>query len=131
MARLPWAQNQPVSLANNDPKKIEAASCHFRSLQTKPASRTKLQQNNTLYQQQRHFPIARNLKSRLVCYPTTLYSILPLATVVTVRNYIFIGITAVGLATTVIALLEFLLSLRLRHAERFEAMVSRRILING
>ncbi len=42
-----------------------------------------------------------------------------LGTVVTVRNYIFIGITAVGLATCVIALLVFLLSLRLREGERF------------
>lgn len=42
-----------------------------------------------------------------------------LDTVFTVRNYIIIGIAAVAIATFVIALLVFLLSLRLRQGERF------------
>jgi putative ABC transport system permease protein len=42
-----------------------------------------------------------------------------LDTVFTVRNYIIIGIAAIAVATAIIALLVFLLSLRLRQGERF------------
>lgn len=42
-----------------------------------------------------------------------------LATVFTVRDYIFVGIAVVAAATTIIALLVFFLSLRLRQGERF------------
>lgn len=41
-----------------------------------------------------------------------------LETVFTVRNYIVVGIAAVGIATAVISMMVFLLSLRLRRGER-------------
>ena len=42
-----------------------------------------------------------------------------LDTVFTVRDYIVVGIAVIGIATAVIALLVFYLSLRLRQGERF------------
>jgi putative ABC transport system permease protein len=42
-----------------------------------------------------------------------------LDTVFTVRNYIVVGITLIGVATVTVALLVFYLSLRLRQGERF------------
>jgi putative ABC transport system permease protein len=42
-----------------------------------------------------------------------------LDTVFTVRDYIFVGIAAVAMATAVVAMLVFYLSLRLRKAERY------------